>query len=217
MAHRTSNTILLASNNRHKKIEIARVLEGYAVLTPAERGLEFECEETGVTFLENALLKARSLAAIAETPVIADDSGLCVPSLGGRPGVLSARFGADLSRPPGSDAERNEYLLSLLPDDVWGGSHDKGGPDDRADAYFVCCMVLLCGPERFVIVQETVQGRLVRTPRGEGGFGYDPIFFIPELGKTAAELTLDEKNSYSHRGRAAARIKQLLDDHLHCF
>ncbi|MBN2353301.1 MAG: RdgB/HAM1 family non-canonical purine NTP pyrophosphatase [Spirochaetales bacterium] len=186
---------LLASNNRHKKIEIAAALPGLIISLPADKGIEFDVEETGATFLDNALLKARALFAAAKTPVIADDSGLCVASLDGRPGVYSARFGFDLPAPPADDAERNAYLLSLLP---------RGR---RHEAFFVCAMVLLLSEYRFFAAQETVEGLIVHEPRGSSGFGYDPVFFVPEKGKTIAELPLEDKNSFSHRGRAAARIR----------
>jgi XTP/dITP diphosphohydrolase len=191
--------LLLASNNRHKKIEIAAALPGYTIQIPEEKGLKFECEETGATFLDNALLKARTLYAQAGVPVLADDSGLCVESLGGRPGIYSARFGFDLPQPPANDVERNTYLLSLLP------------PGDGHRAFFVCAMALVLSDYRFFAVQETVAGLIVAQPRGSSGFGYDPIFYVPERGKTIAQLPLEIKNQFSHRGRAARRIAALLD------
>ncbi len=191
--------VLLASNNRHKKTEIAAALPGIAISLPAEKGIGFDVEETGTTFLENALLKARALFAAAQTPVLADDSGLCVASLDGRPGVYSARFGSDLPTPPANDVERNAYLLSLLE------------PGQRHEAFFACAMVLILSAHRFFVVQETVEGLIVHEPRGTSGFGYDPVFFVPEKGKTIAELPLEDKNSFSHRGRAAARLRALLE------
>ncbi len=190
--------LLLASNNRHKRIEIAAALPDCVLSLPGEKGIRFDVEETGATFLENALLKARALYTLARAPVLADDSGLCVASLGGRPGVYSARFGFDLPKPPANDAERNAYLLSLLP---------RG---ERHAAFFVCAMVLLVSEYRFYTAQETVEGVIVHEPKGSSGFGYDPVFFVPEKGKTIAELPLEEKNSFSHRGRAAARIRALV-------
>ncbi|RPJ09408.1 MAG: RdgB/HAM1 family non-canonical purine NTP pyrophosphatase [Spirochaetaceae bacterium] len=192
------NEIVLATNNRHKQEEIAAALPGIKILLPEDAGLKFSFEETGSTFFENAYGKAEELFKKIRLPVMADDSGLCVPVLGGPPGIFSARFGADTPVPPGTDAERNSYLLSLLP---------EGGPHD---AFFVCCMVLILGDYKFFAVQETVHGVLVKTPIGDNGFGYDPIFFLPELGKTVAELPVDEKNSLSHRGKAVKKMAGLL-------
>ena len=193
------NEIVLATNNKHKHTEISEALPGYTVLTPRNLGIEFDCEETGTTFLDNALLKARALFALCRKPVLADDSGLCVPALGGRPGVYSARFGQDQSAPPRDDAERNAYLLSLIP------------KDSRPEAFFVCAMVLLVSEYRVFTAQETVSGVIVHTPRGTHGFGYDPVFFLPERGLTVAEIGLPEKNTFSHRGRAVRRIKAILE------
>ena len=191
--------IVLASNNRHKHTEIGQALPGYAVLTPRDIGLDFECEETGATFLENSLKKAQELFARCRKPVLADDSGLCLPVLDGRPGVYSARFGYDLPDPPHNDAERNAYLLSLIP-------HDS-----QPEAFFVCAMVLLVSAYRVFTVQETVAGVITHHPRGNGGFGYDPVFFLPERGLTVAEVALQEKNTFSHRGRAVRRIRAILE------
>jgi XTP/dITP diphosphohydrolase len=191
--------LLLASNNAHKKTEIAQALPGYTLLLPRDKNIRFECEETGTTFVENALLKARALFALCRSPVLADDSGLCVSALGGSPGVVSARFGSELPSPPRDDRERNAYLLSLLP------------RAQKHEAFFVCAMVVMFDEHRFACVQETVQGLIIDSPAGELGFGYDPVFFVPELGKTVAQIPLALKNSFSHRGRAAARIRLLLD------
>lgn len=193
------NEIILATNNKHKHIEISQALPGYEIRTPRDLGIAFDCEETGATFLDNALLKARALHALCRRPVLADDSGLCVPALGGRPGVYSARFGQDQPAPPRNDAERNAYLLSLLPE------------DSRPAAFFVCAMVLLAAEYRIFTAQETVAGVIIHTPRGTQGFGYDPIFYLPERGLTVAEIGLPEKNSFSHRGRAVRRIRAVLE------
>jgi XTP/dITP diphosphohydrolase len=131
--------------------------------------------------------------------VLADDSGLCLPVLDGRPGVYSARFGDDLPAPPQNDAERNAYLLSLIP------------RDSRPEAFFVCAMVLLVSEYRFFAAQETVSGVITHQPRGSGGFGYDPVFYLPARGLTVAEIELKEKNTFSHRGRAVGRIRAILE------
>lgn len=187
--------LLLATNNLHKKEELSSILSGHTLLLPRDLGLSFEHEETGSTFYENSLGKARTLFQAVRRPVIADDSGLCVSALGGKPGLYTARFGGEGL----SAEERNRYLLDLLKES-----------DDRR-AYFVCCMVLFRGGDRISSVQEIMAGEIAREPSGGGGFGYDPVFFLPEYGKTAAQLPEDEKNRISHRGRAAAGLGRLLD------
>ncbi len=190
--------ILLASNNAHKRDEFVRLFPGHGIRMPGERGISFDCEEDGGSFLENALIKARALFRIAGVPVMADDSGLCVAALGGQPGLLSNRFGAvngkNLEAP-----ERNAYLLERM-----------GTAKDRS-AYFVCCLVLILDETRFFTAQETVHGLISDAPRGKGGFGYDPLFIIPGTGKTIAELPDGEKDRISHRGRASRRILSVLE------
>jgi XTP/dITP diphosphohydrolase len=203
--------IWFASGNAHKRQEIAAILRAAApslsldVKIPADADIPFDPEENGATFLENALIKARALRALLggrAGPVLADDSGLCVDALGGRPGIYSARYGS-AGGPPLSSGERNRLLLAEL-----------GGALDRR-ARFVCAMVLLYGGDRFYAVQETLEGELIEMGRGEGGFGYDPVLYLPERGKTVAELTEAEKNSMSHRGKAGAALARLLERDLH--
>ncbi len=190
--------LLLASNNSHKLAEFTRLFPGHAIRMPREAGVDFDYPENGKDFLENALGKARALFSLTARPVIADDSGLCVPALGGEPGVYSSRYGASGSRNLEA-AERNAYLLSRM----------KGIRDRRA--YFVCCLVLVMEEARFFIAQETVHGSITEAPRGEKGFGYDPLFLVPETGKTIAELPDADKDRLSHRGRAARRIIPVLE------
>jgi XTP/dITP diphosphohydrolase len=205
--------VWLASGNRHKTQELSRILTGVILKSPADGGIgDFDPPETGASFLENALLKARALhRALAERgvsgPVLADDSGLCVDALGGRPGIYSARYrgrcgGEDGGRSGGGElesAERNRLLLGELGDN----------PERRAR--FVCAMVLLFDENRFACVQETLEGEIVRDQgRGENGFGYDPIFYLPSLGRTVAELGEDEKNRLSHRAGAGKAIAKIL-------
>jgi len=213
-------TVWLASGNAHKKRELAAVLAACGlsseVRIPADAGLRFGPDETEGSFHGNALLKARALRGLllesrpdlfAEgDPVLADDSGICVDALGGRPGVLSARYAG----PPGGEAprplelgsgERNALLLREME-----GVRDRG-------ARFVCAMALLLGGDRFLIAQETLEGEIVggaESARGEGGFGYDPIFLVRGLGRTAAELSEGEKNLVSHRGKAGRQIAEAL-------
>jgi XTP/dITP diphosphohydrolase len=190
--------IVLASGNRHKKQEIERILLSHTLLLPEEIGISFSYEETGVTFLDNAMGKARHLHGITGEPALADDSGLCVPALDGAPGVFSARYGSEIEGIL-SDNDRNEHLLENM----------REISDRRA--FFVCSMVLLIDENRYFVAQETVHGEITLSPQGSGGFGYDPLFFIPEFGKTAAQLTSDEKNEISHRGKAMKAIAKLIE------
>ena len=193
--------LIVATGNAHKLLELAPALPGHRLLSPAEVGLPgFDVEEDGADFIDNALKKARTLFALSGRPSLADDSGLSVRALGGEPGVRSARYGSEDGRTKLDAAARNDYLLRRME-----------GREDR-DCAFVCCLVLALSPDRFFAVQETCPGELLRRPRGSGGFGYDPIVFLPGLGKSLAELSLEEKNRLSHRGRACARMAALLAD-----
>ncbi|MDR0568967.1 MAG: RdgB/HAM1 family non-canonical purine NTP pyrophosphatase [Spirochaetaceae bacterium] len=190
--------IWFATGNAHKKNELAAILSGYSLKIPADAGItDFDPPETGTAFLENALIKARSLYRMVQEPVIADDSGLCVDALAGRPGIYSARYGnadgAKLSSP-----ERNALILKEL------------GDNPQRNARFVCAMVLLLQEDRFYAAQETLEGTIIREARGVRGFGYDPIFYLPEQGCTVAELSEDAKNRISHRGKAGRAIRRFL-------
>jgi XTP/dITP diphosphohydrolase len=194
-------TLWFATNNAHKKEELESVLNTRLTL-PSNAGIAFDLDETRLTFHENALLKARELRKLLnnDDAVIADDSGLCVDGLDGRPGIYSARYGStegnNLTSP-----QRNSLLLEEM------------GANTERSARFVCAMVLLLSADRFYLVQETVEGEIVKSSelaRGTGGFGYDPIFFIPELGRTRAELSAEEKNIISHRGKAGKVIAEII-------
>ncbi|MDR0456637.1 MAG: non-canonical purine NTP pyrophosphatase [Treponema sp.] len=219
-------TIWFASGNVHKQRELAAILNtqengalksgAYNLLIPQDAGLDFDPDETETSFHGNALLKARELYSLLEKrrpplfrpgdPVIADDSGLCVDALDGRPGIYSARYASTPPPPPShapklESAERNALLLAEL------------GDTSLRTARFVCAMALLFGPDRFFLAQETFEGEIVKgleSVKGTGGFGYDPIFFIPELGRTAAELSETEKNTISHRAQAGKIIAGML-------
>jgi XTP/dITP diphosphohydrolase len=219
-------TIWLASGNVHKQRELAALLRGHRIRVPTEGGIDvFDPEETGKSFVENALIKAKALyALLAERrmpgkggreidPVIADDSGLCVDALGGRPGIYSARYGADGGKKL-ETAERNALLLEELNNALGRGRLPAPPQSKLRSCRFVCAMVLLFSPDRFYAVQETLEGEIVPAPaasRGSGGFGYDPIVYLPEQGKTVAELSEEEKNRLSHRGKAGRIIAELLN------
>lgn len=184
-----SRDLVIASNNPGKLAEFSRLLGplGYRVRTQSELGIS-EAEEPHPTFIENALAKARHASRASGLPALADDSGICVPALGGAPGVQSARYAGE----PKSDDANNAKLVQAL------SSHtDKS-------AYYYCVLVFVRHAEdpQPVIAEGRWQGELIAQPRGEGGFGYDPHFLLPTLGKTAAELSAEQKNQLSHRGQA---------------
>ena len=184
-----SRDLVIASNNPGKLAEFSRLLSplGYRVRTQSELGID-EAEEPHPTFIENALTKARHASRASGLPALADDSGICAPALGGAPGVHSARYAGE----PRSDDANNAKLVQAL------SSHtDKS-------AYYYCVLVFVRHAEdpQPVIAEGRWQGELIAKPRGEGGFGYDPHFLLPALGKTAAELSAEQKNELSHRGQA---------------
>ncbi|UUE56930.1 XTP/dITP diphosphatase [Pectobacterium aroidearum] len=189
--------VVLATGNPGKVRELASLLAdfGLDIVAQTELGVD-SAEETGLTFIENAILKARHAAQITGLPAIADDSGLAVDALGGAPGIYSARYaGADAS-----DQQNLDKLLLTL----------KDVQDEQRRASFHCVLVYLRHAEdpTPIVCHGSWQGVLTHEAAGSGGFGYDPIFFVPELGKTAAELTREEKNAQSHRGQA---LRLLLD------
>ena len=189
--------IVLASGNPGKKAEIEALLEPFdtRIVTQVELGIT-EAEEPYETFLENAMAKARHVSFATRLPALADDSGLCVDALGGAPGVHSARYAGE----PKSDLRNNQKLLA-----------DMSTHDNRC-AHYVCVLVLMRGPgdTQPLVAESEWHGEIARAPRGSGGFGYDPYFYLPALGKTAAELAPDEKNRISHRGQALQRLLALL-------
>jgi XTP/dITP diphosphohydrolase len=192
--------ILLASNNEHKHREFLRLFPGVRILVPRDVGIELDFEENGETFQANAFGKAMALYRTAKRAVIADDSGLCVDALGGGPGVFSNRYGSGPDGVPLDTPRRNLLLLEKM----------RGAVNRRA--FFVCCIVLVLEELRFFIAQETVAGDIAPAPRGNGGFGYDPLFALPGRGLTMAEVSDREKDDISHRGRAARRILALLKE-----
>ncbi len=181
--------LVLASNNRGKLAEFAQLLAplGFELKAQGELNIP-EAEEPHATFVENALAKARHAARLSGLPALADDSGICVPALGGAPGVYSARYAGE----PKSDAANNAKLVQ----DLAAHAHKS--------AYYYCVLVYLrhADDPQPVIAEGRWEGDIIAEPRGAGGFGYDPHFLVRELGKTAAELSADEKNRLSHRGQA---------------
>ncbi|MGH8675227.1 MAG: RdgB/HAM1 family non-canonical purine NTP pyrophosphatase [Burkholderiales bacterium] len=191
-------SIVLASGNPGKKAELEQLLApfGTRVVTQIELGIT-EAEEPHDSFLENALAKARHACFATRLPALADDSGLCVDALGGAPGVQSARYAGE----PKSDLRNNRKLLAEL------SAHDERG------AHYECVLVLMRGPgdAQPLIAQAQWHGEVLRAPRGSGGFGYDPLFYLKELDKTAAELDAVDKNRISHRGQALQKLLALLE------
>lgn len=192
--------IYLASSNRHKLLEFQSILKGFNLVIPDDNGILFSPEETGETFFENALIKAKALYEIVKEPVIADDSGLCINALNGAPGIYSARYGSLNGKNTSADTGINKVLEEL--------SNIISSADRKA--CFVCCIVIYLGENRFYSIQETCEGEIAYKKFGKGGFGYDPIFYLPQLGKTMAELTEEEKNKISHRGKAVRVLSKLL-------
>jgi XTP/dITP diphosphohydrolase len=184
--------LVLATANPHKLTEVTRILAADHVDVDLVGLTEFpgvpDVAETGATFAENALLKARAVAAFAGLPSVADDSGLCCDALNGMPGVLSARW----SGHHGADTENLRLLLAQLSET----------PDERRGAHFSCVAALVLPSGREILSEGTLVGRLIREPRGAGGFGYDPIFVPDGESRTTAEMSAAEKDAISHRGRA---------------
>ncbi|CAG0975971.1 XTP/dITP diphosphohydrolase [Methylophilaceae bacterium] len=190
--------IVIASSNPGKLREIGQLLEPLAIEVLPQSDFEVpEAEEPYFTFIENALAKARHASLHSGLPALADDSGICVDALQGAPGVYSARFAGE----PKSDARNNEKLLQALE-----------GVEDR-HAHYYCVMVLVRNPEdpQPLIAQGIWQGEILQAPRGEGGFGYDPLFLDAKTGKTGAELPMDIKNRISHRGHALRDMLHLIE------
>ena len=174
--------ILVATGNRNKIKELSQIMPEHRFLTPADLNIEYDYDETGTTYCENALGKALCLHKLVGKPVLAEDSGLSVPALNGDPGIYSARYGMKEGLKL-SDPEKNAYLLKNM----------EGITDRRA--FFVCSMVLVMNEYRYFV----------------NGFGYDPVLYIPASGKTVAEMADDEKNALSHRGKAGRKMKLIIE------
>ncbi|WP_149554275.1 RdgB/HAM1 family non-canonical purine NTP pyrophosphatase [Treponema pectinovorum] len=202
--------LFLASGNRHKQKEVQEILKDYEVLIPKDLGIDFDPVETGESFYENSLIKARALWDLVHETVIADDSGICVEALNNAPGIYSARYAGPSYMKGYHDGhkitqeEQNICLIKQLNDTE----------SENRNCFYVCSMVLLFNPQKFFIAQETFEGKLIKDineQAGSGGFGYDPIVYLPEYKKTVAQLSADEKNKISHRGKALRQIATILN------
>ena len=191
---------VLATHNPGKLREMGEILKdfGIEVVSPKDLGITVDVEETGSTFAENAMLKAKAICKAADLPAIADDSGLCVDALGGAPGVYSARYGGQ-----GLD-DRARYMLLL--------SSLRGAPT-RA-AHFACAVACAFPNGDTLTAEGRCDGSIAYAPLGEGGFGYDPVFLLPGTGKTFGQLTQEEKSAVSHRGRALREFSEKLETYL---
>lgn len=196
---RERKKIIAATKNRGKLKEIAQLLSDlpYDVISMTDAGMTDDIDESGATFEENALIKARAVWKVTGETVIADDSGLEVDHLGGAPGVYSARYAGEGA----TDADRNHKLLSAL----------AGVPADKRSARFVCAAALIFPDGRELVVRGTCEGYIAEEPAGDNGFGYDPLFYVPEFGLTIAQMDAELKNSISHRGNALRKILDILE------
>lgn len=190
-------SIILASNNKDKVKEVKEILKGYDIISMKEAGIDVDIEENGTTFEENALIKARAIMKLTDQITMADDSGLEIDYLNKAPGVYSARFmGHDTSYDI-----KNKALIQKL----------EGVKGSDRSGRFVCA-IAVCFPDgREIVKRGTMEGLIAEEIKGDNGFGYDPIVYLPEYGRTSGELAPEEKNKISHRGKALALIKEELD------
>ena len=195
-----SEKFVLATHNPGKLKEMSDILArfGVEVVSPGDLGITVDVEETGTTFAENAMLKAKAICAAAKLPAIADDSGLCVDALNGGPGVYSARYGGE-----GLD-DKGRYMLLL---------NNMRGQTTRA-AHFTCSIACAFPNGDTLTAEGRCDGSIAFAPMGEGGFGYDPVFFVPEKAKTFGQLTAEEKSTISHRGKALKSFAETLETYL---
>lgn len=188
--------LIFATGNENKMKEIRMILAdcGYEILSMKEAGIDIDIVEDGTTFEENAIIKATAISKVSGCLVLADDSGLEVDYLNKEPGIYSARYeGVDTPY-----SIKNQKIIDRL----------EGVPDEKRTARFVCAIAAAFPDGRVVTKRGTIEGRINYAPAGENGFGYDPIFYVPEFGKTTAELSPEEKNKVSHRGKALQLIKE---------
>lgn len=188
-------TIVIASNNAGKVREFKNALTNFEIKSLGDIGIVSGVKENGLTFEENARLKADAYSKLSGLPVIADDSGLQVDALNGRPGVFSARYAGDHN-----DAANNAKILTEL----------GGLPSEKRNANFHTTLIFKTPDGEEVVANGDLKGQILSVPRGDNGFGYDPLFFVPDLGKSLAELTVDQKNKISHRALAIRELVPLL-------
>ena len=183
--------VVLASKNKHKLVEISKITEkfGMELILQSELGVDIDVDETGTTFEENSFLKAEAVMKATGLPALADDSGIAVDALNGEPGIYSARYGFDDTL---DDWGRLELLLK----------NTEKVPDGQRQAQFVCVITMVTPEGQTIQARGEIHGELTREPRGENGFGYDPIFYYPPMGMTTAEMPSEAKNEVSHRGNA---------------
>ncbi len=189
--------LVVATGNAHKLKEIAEIFTQFEVISQKQAGFFEEVEETGESFTENALIKARAAAKALQLPALGDDSGLCVDALGGAPGIFSARYGGE----HGNDAKNRALLLKNL----------EGERNRRA--YFACALAFVEPDGRELTVEGRTYGEILEMEEGEGGFGYDPVFHSEDLNKSFGVATADEKNAVSHRGRALQALLLEMQEH----
>ena len=183
--------VVLASKNKHKLVEISKITEqfGMELVLQSELGVDIDVEETGTTFEENSFLKAEAVMKATGLPALADDSGIAVDALNGEPGIYSARYGFD------DTLDDWGRLLLLL-------KNTEHVPDGQRQAQFVCVITMVTPDGQTIQARGEIHGELLREPRGENGFGYDPIFYYPPFGMSTAEMSPEDKNQVSHRGNA---------------
>ena len=183
--------VVLASKNKHKLVEISKITEKFdmELVLQSELGVDIDVEETGTTFEENSFLKAEAVMKATGLPALADDSGIAVDALNGEPGIYSARYGFDDSL---DDWGRLQLLLK----------NTEHVPDGERQAKFVAVITMVTPDGKTIQARGEIHGELTREPRGQNGFGYDPIFYYPPFGKTTAEISAEEKHQVSHRGKA---------------
>ena len=193
--------VVLASKNKHKLIEISKITEqfGFELVMESELGLDIDVEETGSSFEENSYLKAEAVMKATGLPALADDSGIAVDALNGEPGIYSARYGFDDSL---DDWGRLKLLLK----------NTEQVPDGKRQAQFVCVITMVTPDGNVIQARGEVHGELLREPRGENGFGYDPIFYYPPLGMTTAQMSAEDKNRVSHRANALRAFYEKLKE-----
>ncbi len=193
--------VVLASKNQHKLVEISKITEkfGIELVLQSELGVDIDVEETGATFEENSFIKAEAVMKATGLPALADDSGIAVDALNGEPGIYSARYGFDDSL---DDWGRLQLLLK----------NTEHVPDGQRQAQFVCVITMVTPEGQVIQARGEIHGELLREPRGENGFGYDPIFYYPPAGKSTAELDPEEKNQVSHRANALKVLYQKMKE-----